>query len=162
LPDNPQKLVQQGKVMNIPIVSGNVSHLICAYHLSNPGLIDILIGSVDDEGTLFSLSSRNVTTEQEFEQYVSSVFIPGASSSELAPLWSYYPSDPTDGSPFNTSVLNEITPQYKRIAAFQGDVVFQAPRRWFLEHLSGKQKLWSYCEHLTAFRGPDDFELMAE
>ncbi|KAF8195109.1 Alpha/Beta hydrolase protein [Pholiota molesta] len=125
LPDNPQKLVQQGKVMNIPIVSG----------------------SVDDEGTLFSLSSRNVTTEQEFEQYVSSVFIPGASSSELAPLWSYYPSDPTDGSPFNTSVLNEITPQYKRIAAFQGDVVFQAPRRWFLEHLSGKQKLWSYLSH---------------
>ncbi|KAF9478094.1 carotenoid ester lipase [Pholiota conissans] len=122
LEDNPQRLVEQGKVMNIPIVSGNV----------------------DDEGTLFSLSSRNVTTNREFEEYVSTVFIPGASSSELEPLWSYYPSDASDGSPFNTSVFNEITPQYKRIAAFQGDVVFQAPRRWFLDHLSGKQKLWSY------------------
>jgi hypothetical protein len=71
-------------------------------------------------------------------------------------------SDPSDGTPFNTSVLNEITPQYKRIAAFQGDVVFQAPRRWFLEHLSGKQKLWSYCEHLTDFRGLNDPELIAE
>ncbi|KAF8971835.1 carotenoid ester lipase [Flammula alnicola] len=140
LEDNPQKLVQQGKVMNIPIVSGNV----------------------DDEGTLFSLSSLNVTTDEQFREYISTVFVPGANSTELDPLWSYYPSDPSIGSPFNTSGFNEITPQYKRISAFQGDVVFQAPRRFFLNHLSGKQKIWSYQSWrlkyipvLGAFHGSD-------
>ncbi|KAF9567730.1 carotenoid ester lipase [Agrocybe pediades] len=122
LTQNPQRLVEQGKVMNIPIVNGNV----------------------DDEGTVFSLSSLNVTTDEQFREYVSTVFVPNATQEELEPLWNYYPSDPADGSPFNTSNFNDITPQYKRIAAFQGDVVFQAQRRYLLQHLSGKQKLWSY------------------
>ncbi|KAF8167302.1 alpha beta-hydrolase [Crassisporium funariophilum] len=122
LQDNPQKLVQQGKVMNISIVSGDV----------------------DDEGTLFALSSRNITTDQEFRTYVSTYWIPGANESELEPLYTAYPSDVSDGSPFNTSIFNDLTKQYKRIAAFQGDVVFQAPRRFFLQHISGKQKIWSY------------------
>ncbi|KDR85818.1 hypothetical protein GALMADRAFT_84978 [Galerina marginata CBS 339.88] len=122
LPDNPQRLVEQGKVTNTTIVSGNV----------------------DDEGTLFSLSSRNVTTDRDFQNYISTIWVPDANSSDLQPLWDYYPSDASDGSPFNTSNFNDITPQYKRIAAFQGDVVFQAARRFFLEHLSGKQKIWSY------------------
>ncbi len=30
-----------------------------------------------------------------------------------------YPSDITDGAPFDTSILNEVTPQFKRLAAFQ-------------------------------------------
>jgi len=106
-------------------------------------------GNVDDEGTLFSLSSRNVTTDEEFRKYISTVFVPNATQEELEPLWNYYPADPADGSPFNTSDHNDITPQYKRISAFQGDVVFQAQRRYLLQHLSGKQKLWSYREFPT-------------
>ena len=42
-------------------------------------------------------------------------------------LLELYPQDVTQGSPFDT-----------------GDVVFQAPRRSFLEHRSGKQSTWSY------------------
>ncbi|KIM47457.1 hypothetical protein M413DRAFT_62494 [Hebeloma cylindrosporum] len=129
LQDNPQRLVEQGKVMNISLVSGDV----------------------DDEGTLFSLSSLNVTTEAEFREYISTTFVPGANQSTLEPLWSYYPSDPSDGSPFNTSDFNAITRQYKRVSAFQGDVVFEAPRRFFLENLSGKQKLWSYLSRKLKF-----------
>lgn len=126
LQDNPQKLLQEGKFMtNVSVVTGNV----------------------DDEGTLFSLSSRNVTTDDEYEQYISTNFLPMANSETLEPLWPAYPSNVQDGSPFDTSVFNAITPQYKRISAFQGDAVFQAPRRWFLQHLSGKQKLWSYLSH---------------
>ncbi|PIL29445.1 hypothetical protein GSI_08387 [Ganoderma sinense ZZ0214-1] len=33
---------------------------------------------------------------------------------------------------------------YKRMAALQGDVVFQAPRRFFLDKRSFKQPAWSY------------------
>ncbi|PPR05606.1 hypothetical protein CVT26_009127 [Gymnopilus dilepis] len=143
LPDNPQRLLQQGKVATIPVVSGNV----------------------DDEGTIFSLSSTNITTDDQFEQYVSTYFVPNASPTELAPLWTYYPSDPSAGSPFNTSKLNQLSPQYKRIAAFQGDAVLQAPRRFFLDHLLAKNSstpAWSflslhskYTPYVGSYHGSD-------
>ena len=56
-----------------------------------------------------------------------------------------YPQDPTQGSPFDTGTQNELTPQFKRIASLLGDFVFQAPRRFLLENVAGKQKTWSYC-----------------
>ncbi|KAF9535607.1 Alpha/Beta hydrolase protein [Crepidotus variabilis] len=140
LPDNPQRLLQQGKFMSIPVISGNV----------------------DDEGTVFSLSSTNVTTDAQFREYVSQIWVPGANTSTLDPLWSYYPENPADGSPFDTSNANSITPQFKRTAAFQGDVVFQTPRRFFLESLSGTQNAWSYLSKaakvtpvLGSFHGSD-------
>ncbi|KAJ3729396.1 Alpha/Beta hydrolase protein [Lentinula raphanica] len=122
LSDDPQKLVQQGQVATIPIVSGDC----------------------DDEGTLFSLASLNDTTQSDIATYVQTVFLPDISESDLAELLTEYPADITQGSPFNTSILNAITPEFKRIAAFQGDAVFQAPRRFFLQNLSGKQPIWSF------------------
>lgn len=55
-----------------------------------------------------------------------------------------YPADITQGSPFGTGILNALSPQFKRIAAFQGDAVFQAPRRFFLQKRSGIQDTWSF------------------
>lgn len=52
--------------------------------------------------------------------------------------------DVTMGSPYNTSQLNALTPQFKRFASFQGDVVFQAPRRYFFKVAASTQKIWSY------------------
>ncbi|KAJ3832691.1 Alpha/Beta hydrolase protein [Lentinula raphanica] len=121
LSDDPQKLVQQGQVASIPIVSGDC----------------------DDEGTLFSLSNLNITTQSELSTYIRTVF-PKISESDLAQLLTGYPADITQGSPFNTSIYNAITPEYKRISAFQGDAAFQAPRRFFLQNLSGKQPIWSF------------------
>ncbi|KAJ4497006.1 carotenoid ester lipase precursor [Lentinula lateritia] len=122
LTDDPQKLVQQGQVSAIPIVSGDC----------------------DDEGTLFSLASLNVTTQSDIATYVQTIFLPNISDSDLAELLTEYPADITEGSPFDTGILNAITPEFKRIAAFQGDAVFQAPRRFFLQSLSGKQPIWSF------------------
>jgi acetylcholinesterase len=59
----------------------------------------------------------------------------------------YYPQDPTQGSPYDTGTLNELSPQFKRIAALQGDVIFQAPRRFFLEQRSGSQNTWAFREY---------------
>ncbi|KAF8188771.1 hypothetical protein K438DRAFT_1593892, partial [Mycena galopus ATCC 62051] len=56
-----------------------------------------------------------------------------------------YRSDPTAGSPFNTSDQNPLEPQFKQYAAIMGDeVVFQGPRRFFLQHRSDLQETWSY------------------
>ena len=53
--------------------------------------------------------------------------------------------DVTQGSPYGTGTLNALTPQFKRIASIQGDITFQGPRRFFLEHLAHKQNVWSFC-----------------
>jgi acetylcholinesterase len=55
-----------------------------------------------------------------------------------------YPEDPTQGSPFDTGTANAITPEFKRFAAFQGDVVFQAPRRFFIQQRAAHQPIWSF------------------
>ncbi|KAI0298090.1 Alpha/Beta hydrolase protein [Multifurca ochricompacta] len=111
LSDNPQKLVQEGKVADIPFITGDC----------------------DDEGTVFSLSSLNVT-----------IFLPNATDEEIDRLLTLYPEDVTQGSPYDTGPLNAITPQYKRTASLLGDTVFQAPRRFFLQHLSETQDTWSF------------------
>lgn len=122
LTDNPQRLVQQGKIANVPIVTGDC----------------------DDEGTLFSLSTLNVTTEAQVRTYIKTQFLADISDDQLDTLLKAYPQDIAQGSPFNTGILNAISPQFKRFASFQGDAVFQAPRRFFLQNLNGKQKLWAF------------------
>jgi carboxylesterase type B len=122
LTEDPQVLAQQGQVAAIPIINGDC----------------------DDEGTLFSLSNLNVTSQSLLSTYLQTEFIPDISSSDLEELLTVYPDDITQGSPFDTGILNAITPEFKRIAAFQGDAVFQAPRRLFLQTLSGKQPIWSF------------------
>ncbi|KAG2008420.1 carotenoid ester lipase [Coprinopsis cinerea AmutBmut pab1-1] len=121
LTDDPLKLVQQGKVARVPFVNGNC----------------------DDEGTLFSLATLNVTTDAGFKNWVKNVFlrIPDEQVERIAQL---YPSTPSAGSPFGTGNRNALTPQFKRFAAFQGDGVFQAPRRWFLQHTAHRQDVWTY------------------
>ncbi|KAI0322066.1 alpha beta-hydrolase [Amylostereum chailletii] len=122
LPDTPMDLVLQGSVADIPFVTGDC----------------------DDEGTLFSLSNANLTTDDEVHDYMANVYFPGANSSSIHKLLELYPQDPTQGSPFDTGDLNQVTPQFKRIAAIIGDFTFQAPRRFFLNHRSAKQKTWSF------------------
>ncbi|OJT12974.1 Lipase 4 [Trametes pubescens] len=122
LVDAPQNLVQEGSVAGVPFVSGDC----------------------DDEGTLFSLSTTNVTTDTDLRNYIHSNYLPQASSSDLDQLLKLYPQDITQGSPFNTGILNALTPQFKRLAAMQGDLVFQAPRRLLLQSRSGKQPMWSF------------------
>ncbi|KAJ7173240.1 Alpha/Beta hydrolase protein [Mycena filopes] len=122
LADNPQRLVQQGLVSKIPFVTGDC----------------------DDEGTLFSLSTLNITTDAEFLNYIKTLWLPQATTAQGTTLNNLYPSDVIDGSPFDTGLLNGVTPQFKRIAAFQGDAVFQAPRRFFQQTLSGKQNQWAF------------------
>ncbi|KAI0683770.1 alpha beta-hydrolase [Cytidiella melzeri] len=117
----PQQAVLKGKVADIPFVTGDC----------------------DDEGTLFSLS-QNLTSDEEFRAYVSGNYFPDATPDDIDKILEAYPQDPTEGSPFGTGNLNALTSQYKRVAAFQGDLVFLAPRRFFLQNRSSKQPTWSF------------------
>ncbi|KAI9442992.1 Alpha/Beta hydrolase protein [Lactarius indigo] len=118
----PLELTQQGKAARIPFV----------------------IGDCDDEGTLFSLSQTNITTEAELRDYLSEFFFLNATDAQMDGLLALYPQDVTQGSPYDTGTQNAFTPEFKRIASILGDFTFQAPRRSFLEYLSGRQNTWSF------------------
>jgi hypothetical protein len=78
-------------------------------------------------------------------EWIQTVFFPGVPDADLDNLMQLYPADITKGSPFDTGRFNALTRQYKRIAAFQGDSVFQAPRRWMLENtLPTNPNVWAY------------------
>ncbi|KZV67208.1 carotenoid ester lipase precursor [Peniophora sp. CONT] len=118
----PQELVRKGSVADVPFVTGDC----------------------DDEGTLFSLGNSNISTSDELKTYLSQVIFPTANESSIDALLAAYPDDPTQGSPFDTGSNSSITPEFKRISALMGDIVFQAPRRLLLEHRAGKQHAYSY------------------
>ncbi|KAF7375647.1 Carboxylic ester hydrolase [Mycena sanguinolenta] len=86
--------------------------------------IPIISGDSDDEGTEFSLSNDNITTNEEFLDYIHSNYLSNSTSVQIAKLGTLYPNDPTQGSPFDTGTANQLTPQFKRLAAFQGDYLF--------------------------------------
>ncbi|KIJ19264.1 hypothetical protein PAXINDRAFT_8620 [Paxillus involutus ATCC 200175] len=144
LTDDPQKLVQQGLVADVPFVTGDC----------------------DDEGTLFSLSNLNVTTDTQFEEYIKTYLFPNVPSSTIKEVMQHYPANISQGSPFDTGTLNALTPQFKRFAALQGDIAFQAPRRLLLQKRSGKQALWTYVSkrfktvpYLGSVHGSDIFNV---
>ena len=90
--------------------------------------------------------------------------LPTAPKSHLDLLLQYYPEDPTVGCPFDTGPGNMLSrptlvplfidfhvdatwllgPQYKRIAAIQGDIVFHGPRRLLLKYQASKQNSWAF------------------
>ncbi|TFY74776.1 hypothetical protein EWM64_g9237 [Hericium alpestre] len=122
LKDHPQQLVKQGSMAKIPMINGNA----------------------DDEGTLFTVFNYNTTTNNEMHKYIAEVYLPNATQAKVNRVLTLYSDDIADGSPFDTGDVNAVTPEFKRLAAFQGDVVFQAPRWFFLQHQSGKQDTWSF------------------
>ncbi|KAF8955416.1 carotenoid ester lipase precursor [Flammula alnicola] len=108
---DPQISIQQGLYARVPLVTGDC----------------------DDEGTVFALSSLNVT-----------FFKGNLPQAELNAIAEAYPSDPTQGSPFGTGTANAVTPEFKRIAAFLGDLGFQSPRRFFLHAASKTQPTFAF------------------
>jgi hypothetical protein len=83
-------------------------------------------------------------TNAQLRTYVNNNYLIKATLTEVDKLLTLYPDDVTAGSPFDTGRLNAITPQFKRLAAIQGDLVFQAPRRYLLDKVSSKQSAWSF------------------
>ncbi|KIJ95659.1 hypothetical protein K443DRAFT_682874 [Laccaria amethystina LaAM-08-1] len=106
--------------------------------------VPFVTGDCDDEGTIPSLSSQNITTNEEFLGYLKSNYLPGISDDQLAAIAKAYPEDPAQGSPFGTGTANALTPQFKRLSAVQGDLLFQGPRRFFLKIASRTQPTFAF------------------
>jgi len=101
------------------------------------------------------LGSKSHRTSAELEEYILEFWASGNGTSAAA-LLAAYPEDLAAGSPFDTGNNNTLTPQFKRISAMIGDLIWQAPRRLFLEKIAktNRQPVWSFClsfflEHAT-------------
>jgi hypothetical protein len=91
------------------------------------------------------------STDAEFKDYIKNVFLPGSYDNSVDELAKYYPEEKTEDIHLDTGNYSIFTPQFKRLAAVQGDGVFQAPRRWLIGHTSGKQDAWVYCKYSDLF-----------
>ena len=87
-------------------------------------------------------------TNAEFLQYINSNYLPEATPAQIQAIGQVYPNDITQGSPFDTGTANAATPEFKRLAAIQGDIVFTAPRRLLLDKVSAKQHAFVFREPL--------------
>lgn len=143
LPDSPEVLAAAGAYAAVPMI----------------------IGDQEDEGTLFALFTDNVTTDADLLAYFSEIYFLDATDAQLEGLLATYPQDVSDGSPYRTSIFNELYPQYKRIAAVLGDLVFTLTRRAFLTSATAVYPdvpSWSYLSsydygtaYLGTFHGSD-------
>ena len=116
--------------------------------------VPFIIGDQEDEGTLFSLSQLNLTNEQQLVDYLSTDFLPNAPRSVVQALVDTYSADPSAGSPFNTGPFNSLYPEFKRLAAIQGDMVFTLQRRLLLAFASvAKPTVPSYSYLSSSFYG---------
>ncbi|KAG9948611.1 lipase 3 precursor, partial [Aureobasidium melanogenum] len=111
----------------------------------NYAKVPLISGDQEDEGTLFSLVQNNITTDAQVIDYVAAAY-PDTPKSVMATLVATYPNDPSAGSPFRTGLLNNIYPQYKRLAAILGDLVFNLRRRQVLYAVSSTMPSWSYLD----------------
>ncbi|KAJ7738766.1 hypothetical protein B0H16DRAFT_1729738 [Mycena metata] len=67
---------------------------------------------------------------------------------QIAEIARLYPSDPTHGSPFDIVTSNQLSPEYKHLAAFQGNLMFIGGRRYLLGHASRTQNTWGWLSKL--------------
>ncbi|GAA5898791.1 hypothetical protein JCM6882_004000 [Rhodosporidiobolus microsporus] len=124
--------------------------------------IPIINGDQYDEGTILALGTLNITTEAQLKTWLQQIWFPRAAESTIDQLLDYYPADVRQGSPFDTGLLYAVTPQWKRINALVGDLVFQAPRRAFVGYTNATQPTWSFSNRagrnnpfLGSFHGAD-------
>lgn len=127
--------------------------------------VPMIIGDQEDEGTLFALFQPNITDTDTLVDYLLTVFFAEATEADIQALVATYPDDVTQGSPFNTGILNNPYPQFKRLAAILGDLVFTLSRRLFLSGTSAINPdvpSWSYLSSydygtpiLGTFHGSD-------
>lgn len=106
-----------------------------------------IVGDQEDEGTLFGLSTSNLTTKQDVKDYFTDIYFKHASPQQISQIVDAYDNTWDDGSPFRTGPLNNWYPQFKRISAILGDLVFTLTRRLFLEtslKVHPDVKAWSY------------------
>lgn len=104
--------------------------------------VPYITGNQEDEGTLFA-SMFNATSNEDIISLFKEFFT-DATKEDIESLSNLYPENPASGSPYRTAFLNVLTPQYKRISSFLGDLLFHAPRRLMIENTPKDLEIYNY------------------
>ncbi|QIW95855.1 hypothetical protein AMS68_001373 [Peltaster fructicola] len=104
--------------------------------------VPVIIGDLEDEGTLFA-SSVTLQNNTELVDYLASYFPSDPNAlQDVTQLAALYPDNPSggqpDGSPFGTGPLYNTYPEQKRLAAILGDITFTLTRRVYLDGLTAR------------------------
>ncbi|KAJ7241986.1 triacylglycerol lipase [Mycena rebaudengoi] len=115
--------------------------------------VPFISGTTLDDGTLFVAASIAINSTAQIVSQINSSFTtstpsPGsvaALQKATNTLLGLYPDIPALGCPFNTGNTFGISPVFKRAAALMGDLVIQAPRRFWSQTATAKgTKVYSY------------------
>lgn len=120
--NSPRDALRNGKYAHVPIIAGNL----------------------EDEATIFAVSSRNLINSTESLISYFAPWFPDAPRKLIKDFITTYPNNPVAGLPAGTHHKYELYPQYKRNSAIQTDVTFGGGRRIVLKHLSKVVPTWSY------------------
>ncbi|VUC24036.1 unnamed protein product [Clonostachys rosea] len=112
LTDSTDVLAKQGKFAKVPII----------------------IGDMNNEGTIFSLFPVGITNQDELASYLSSFIYKHASREEITTLLNTYP----------TGSDNITYPGFTQLAGVLGDTFFTMKRRELLEYLPSDVPAWSF------------------
>jgi triacylglycerol lipase len=126
---SPEQLGLEGKVTKIPFI----------------------VGDMEDEGTLFALFQSNITTKEEIVDYLYGRYFLHASKEELTELVNLYDDIEEYGSPFRTGTANNWYPQFKRLAAILGDLVFTLTRRGVLNYARQIDQIGPFWSYLNSY-----------
>jgi carboxylesterase type B len=105
--------------------------------------VSFISGTQDDEGTFFGLVLLNSTSSELLVDAMTGL-LPVTPVDTLERLIRLYPTDPTLGSPYNTGTANEVYSQFKRNAAFIGDLYLHFPKRAFHEAVGETLPVWDF------------------
>jgi acetylcholinesterase len=78
------------------------------------------------------LRQTNITITAQLATYLNTYLLKDATAAEVQGFVNLYPDNPSAGSLFRTSPLNNIYPEFKRLSAIAGDITFNLARRIFL------------------------------
>ncbi|KAJ7918113.1 extracellular triacylglycerol lipase precursor [Mycena leptocephala] len=144
-----------GEFPFFPVLDGpnGVIPTLPSERLRSPGSgngVPFMSGTVLDDGTLFVAASTAINSTTQIVDQLNMSFDPCAGSSALEAatntLLELYPDIPALGCPFNTGNNTfGISPIFKQAAALLGDIVIQAPRRFWSQTASAKgTQVFSY------------------
>ncbi|KAL6690580.1 Alpha/Beta hydrolase protein [Trichoderma pleuroticola] len=124
LSDSPDALQRAGKFHQVPMI----------------------IGTQEDEGSLFSLTQKDMGSTEKIVAYLSEYYFHNADQDQITGLVQTYSPFPKDGSPYGYGDF-ELYPGKKRIASILGDIVFNLVRRITLQvfsEVAPDVPTWSY------------------
>ncbi|EXM17423.1 Carboxylesterase, type B [Fusarium oxysporum f. sp. vasinfectum] len=104
--------------------------------------VPMIIGNQENEGTMFSIFSYNLTTKANTISYLNDIFFRSATRKQVSGLVDKYPR--CSACDTLNATISDTYPEFRRLAAILGDYQFILMSRIFLDYAPESVPAWSY------------------